>query len=555
MEPVSDNLKRAPPRPYHYIALEPDEIRLLYIHPINGETYWEKREDDPIRCSVWYCPRIGSPAYQALSYTWGGQERVHPVYVGDDIALLVTKNCLDALRLLRQRNILVVWIDAVCIDQSNPAEKAIQVAMIGDVFRNATRTLIYTDSNAADAADIADVGPSQKRSLVPSAMRKWLKGYEVEDKANSWSNTRSTFGSNMAQSPWFRRTWVVQELMLSRQPVIMTKDYMMPLLSHATNLRHGIVGEPSVLDLYLELSHEYGKTPRPSAFGLVWPSLFRSDGRDEGAESAKEPSQLALNLWRLPDILLLTCEFGCADPRDKVFAILPLDSKQCFARRLGHRSLYLRGVLVDRVAELTPELVSKSCWESRRIRRPSQLEVERCWQSIYGWDHESDGLAPDRSSPYQQAGQRQTIASLVTHDHTAKVVAMAPRLPFATRPYDFSRPAEHSPPSTVHLPGAQSGRNTRLELAIARCYNRRLFRSVNFGLSGLGPAEAQRGDAVCVFLGYDIPFLMRQTPHGWELLGECLVAGIMEGEVVEDLDWTRILEGEVMEPLQDFHII
>ncbi|RMX98995.1 hypothetical protein D0868_09779 [Hortaea werneckii] len=555
VQAVSDNLKRAPPRPYHYIALEPDEIRLLYIHPINGETYWEKREDDPIRCSVWYCPRIGSPAYQALSYTWGGQERVHPVYVGDDIALLVTKNCLDALRLLRQRNILVVWIDAVCIDQSNPAEKAIQVAMIGDVFRNATRTLIYTDSNAADAADIADVGPSQKRSLVPSAMRKWLKGYEVEDKANSWSNTRSTFGSNMAQSPWFRRTWVVQELMLSRQPVIMTKDYMMPLLSHATNLRHGIVGEPSVLDLYLELSHEYGKTPRPSAFGLVWPSLFRSDGRDEGAESAKEPSQLALNLWRLPDILLLTCEFGCADPRDKVFAILPLDSKQCFARRLGHRSLYLRGVLVDRVAELTPELVSKSCWESRRIRRPSQLEVERCWQSIYGWDHESDGLAPDRSSPYQQAGQRQTIASLVTHDHTAKVVAMAPRLPFATRPYDFSRPAEHSPPSTVHLPGAQSGRNTRLELAIARCYNRRLFRSVNFGLSGLGPAEAQRGDAVCVFLGYDIPFLMRQTPHGWELLGECLVAGIMEGEVVEDLDWTRILEGEVMEPLQDFHII
>lgn len=55
--------------------------------------------------------------------------------MGDDTALLVTKNCLDALRLLRQRNILVVWIDAVCIDQSNPAEKAIQVAMIGDVFR------------------------------------------------------------------------------------------------------------------------------------------------------------------------------------------------------------------------------------------------------------------------------------------------------------------------------------------------------------------------------------------------------------------------------------
>ncbi|RMY21294.1 hypothetical protein D0866_12317 [Hortaea werneckii] len=630
---VSDNLKRAQPRPYHYIALEPDEIRLLYIHSINGETHWEKREDDPIRCSVWYCPRNGSPAYQALSYTWGGQERVHPVQVGDNTVLLVTKNCLAALRLLRQKNILVVWIDAVCIDQSNPAEKAIQVAMIGDVFRNATRTLIYTGSEAGDGAGVAGVGPSHNRSLVPSGMRKWLKGYEFEGKANSWSDTRSTFGSNMAQRPWFRRTWVVQELMLSRRPVIITEDGMIPLSSHALDIRDSVVGEATVLDLYVELSYEYGKTPRPVMFRRDSGPLVASDESEkgtetdeseEGTEIAEEPSQLALNLWRLPEILLLTCKFGCADPRDKVFAILPLfarpipdllqpdyskavedvftdvswfminydsttlgkedlpswvadwrgsrrrldfhsvdngklketkwhagysEYKQCFARRLGQRSLCLRGVLVDRVAELTPELVSTPCWESRRVRQPNRLEVQRCWQSIYRWEHESASLARDKPSPYQlKKKQHQTIASLVTHDHTAKAVATAHRLPFATRPYDFSRPAEHTP-------GVGPDRNTRLELAIARCYNRRLFRSVNFGLSGLGPAEAQPGDAVCVFLGYDIPFLMRQTPHGWELLGECLVAGIMEGEVVEDLDWTRILEGEAMEPLQDFHII
>ncbi|KAI7309926.1 hypothetical protein KC315_g12798 [Hortaea werneckii] len=451
VQAVSDNLKRAPPRPYHYIALEPDEIRLLYIHPINGETYWEKREDDPIRCSVWYCPRIGSPAYQALSYTWGGQERVHPVYVGDDIALLVTKNCLDALRLLRQRNILVVWIDAVCIDQSNPAEKAIQVAMMGDVFRNATRTLTYTGSEAGDGAGVAGVGPSHTRSLVPSGMRKWLKGYEVEGKAHSRSDTPSTFDdSKMAQRPWFRRTWVVQELMLSRRPVIITEDGMIPLSSHAMHLRYSVLGEVTVLDLYVELGHEYGKTTQPALFAVKRPPSFPRAERNEGAEIAQEPLQLALNLWRLPEILLLTCEFGCADPRDKVFAILPLfarpipdllqpdyakavedvfidaswfminydstallalavdrlgqgnlpswvvdwrgsrrrldshsdgngklaettwhagyrDSKQWFlldASATG-RSACVGGVLVDHVSELTSELVSKSCWESR----------------------------------------------------------------------------------------------------------------------------------------------------------------------------------------------
>ncbi|KAI7109476.1 hypothetical protein KC340_g3422 [Hortaea werneckii] len=299
----------------------------------------------------------------------------------------------------------------------------------------------------------------------------------------------------MAQRPWFRRTWVVQELMLSRPPGIMTEDGMIPLSSHAIHLRYSVVGKATVLDL-------------------------------EGAEMALEPPQLALDLWRLPEILLLTCEFGCADPRDKVFAILPLfarpipdllqpdyakavgdvfidaswfminhdstaplalavdrlgqehlpswvadwrgsrrrldlhsdgngklaettwhagyrDYKQCLARRLGHRSPYLRGVLVDRVVELTPELVSKPCWESRRIRRPSQLEVRRCWQSIYGWEQESASLARDKPSPSQlkRQQQHQTIASLVTHDQTAKaVVATAPRLPFATKPYDFLSP-------------------------------------------------------------------------------------------------------------------
>ncbi|OTA32424.1 hypothetical protein BTJ68_08047 [Hortaea werneckii EXF-2000] len=88
---------------------------------------------------------------QALSYTWDGQERIPLVHVGDStVCCLVTKNYLNALRLLRQRNFLVVGIDAVCVDQSNTDERAIQVARIGNVFRHATRTLIYTGSEAGD---------------------------------------------------------------------------------------------------------------------------------------------------------------------------------------------------------------------------------------------------------------------------------------------------------------------------------------------------------------------------------------------------------------------
>lgn len=48
VQAVSNNLKGAKSQPYKYIALEPDETSLLHIHPINGEIYRAKREDDPM---------------------------------------------------------------------------------------------------------------------------------------------------------------------------------------------------------------------------------------------------------------------------------------------------------------------------------------------------------------------------------------------------------------------------------------------------------------------------------------------------------------------------
>lgn len=63
---------------------------------------------------------------------------------------------------------------------------------------------------------------------------------------------------------------------------------------------------------------------------------------------------------------------------------------------------------------------------------------------------------------------------------------------------------------------------------------------------------------MCAFflrLRHPLPSCARRPPRMGNFWANSLVAGIMEGEVVEDLDWTRILEGEVMEPLQDFHII
>jgi hypothetical protein len=44
------------------------------------------------------------------------------------------------------------------------------------------------------------------------------------------------------------------------------------------------------------------------------------------------------------------------------------------------------------------------------------------------------------------------------------------------------------------------------------------------------------GDLVCVVLGCDVPLILRPIGDYHELIGDCYVDGIMEGQAMADLD-------------------
>jgi hypothetical protein len=70
-------------------------------------------------------------------------------------------------------------------------------------------------------------------------------------------------------------------------------------------------------------------------------------------------------------------------------------------------------------------------------------------------------------------------------------------------------------------------------------YNRKLFRARNDELLGLAPASASVGDTVCILFGCSVPVILRERLSGipgikpyFELIGECYVDGVMEGEAI-----------------------
>ncbi|KAI5920481.1 heterokaryon incompatibility protein-domain-containing protein [Camillea tinctor] len=84
-------------------------------------------------------------SYEALSYTWGGQPLDQVVYANGEESF-VTQNAKAAMKKLRPskpgkfRNI---WIDAICINQTDIDEKASQVQMMLEVYARAQRVNIW----------------------------------------------------------------------------------------------------------------------------------------------------------------------------------------------------------------------------------------------------------------------------------------------------------------------------------------------------------------------------------------------------------------------------
>ena len=68
-------------------------------------------------------------------------------------------------------------------------------------------------------------------------------------------------------------------------------------------------------------------------------------------------------------------------------------------------------------------------------------------------------------------------------------------------------------------------------------WNRKFLVSRNNNWIGLAPMAAQVGDIICVLYGCSVPVVLRPQSEGggqfWQLVGECYVYGIMDGEALE----------------------
>jgi len=203
-------------------------IRILTILP--GE--WDQKIEVRLR-TVPFVPDSPDdiPEYQALSYVWGSED--HPVnitiftypqdHTKGDGNMSVTRNLECALRHLRYPDkSREMWIDALCIDQLNLAEKGPQVAMMGSIYQHAKSVVVWLGPEENDSDRAMEIVSFLGQQVHTTAHDAWIEPAPDAGGPNiggTGPNGPADFEAlvNLFSREWFRRLWVRQEIAIAQR--------------------------------------------------------------------------------------------------------------------------------------------------------------------------------------------------------------------------------------------------------------------------------------------------------------------------------------------------
>lgn len=218
-------------------------IRLIEVRPKSSSILGSKT----VRLSLITVPLRKAPIFDALSYTWGNpmskfSRKNDEAYESkkefveiDGRRLEVGLNLVDALHMLQTVNLKAakqsqakyIWIDAICINQEDNDEKAAQVSIMGDIYKEATNVIVwigaqdeFTDDAMTTIRRIAKIDPQRYAEVQPS---DFFQQQVVLFRLGVWRSLSYTHWLGLTvflNRPWFSRIWIVQEVILSRNAIV-----------------------------------------------------------------------------------------------------------------------------------------------------------------------------------------------------------------------------------------------------------------------------------------------------------------------------------------------
>lgn len=297
---------RQPVYTYQPLPQDRPHIRLLKIVPATAS-------DDVLVADIGHFPLDDScPPFVALSYVWGSPTPPWMVCTRDGRYTVCTQSLRLALCHLRDRGELIVWADAICINQNDNQEKSRQVLLMGEIYKRASRVVVELGMTCTNDKHLvcrdylrALLSMLSLTAKVLAAVRPDEKGLHSREygKFGIPSYGHQAWGAwrAMRSTSWFTRSWIVQEVTAGRN---------VTLLYNGQSFRWE--------DIYLA----NGVTAREQVDLKTYNGKMNIQNMGDLQNTDKN------DLPKLLDLLSIFRTLNATDPRDKIYAFRGLASDE-----------------------------------------------------------------------------------------------------------------------------------------------------------------------------------------------------------------------------------
>ena len=572
-----------PSEPYEYIPLGKDEIRLATLLPGGPSSSIRILLKTTLMKGR---GRLNLPIYEALSYAWGSVESP----VRDQIrapgirTITVTRNLADSLPYLRYKDKpRVFWIDAICVNQQDLAERSQQVQRMAEIYRRAQCVVAWLGPTQDDSSYAVKILSDLNSKVIVNWVQHNMIATTQYGSDKDWSDLTKVlpYGEREAlaiyhlfKRSWFERLWTWQEIWsLCDATVLLCGFDAIDWESFRT----------AVYCIYYKDLPQSTHRPVETLPGSVW--LLLSELKHTIFQLCKNPFDRSLE-----DIIYQTQGSICSDPRDRVYAMLGLSTSGSTSEIKPDYSQSISQVYRDAVIKQLEHFgdckILQSCEHER-----SQTKMPT-WVPNWSTRRESTPIelvsaAGESSAEIQYVGEEvlRVVGVCTAIIDSAEVMDFGNNLqrniselrrvaliyPMADVQYvgggsmldAFCRTIcgdvfgdryippdvnylrlEHAKNVVAKVIGTQEASDADLSTnetvsklftsVLEACKGRSYFQTEE-GHIGLAPKAAKLGDDICVILGCESLMCLRykssyKSSRQYQIVGECYLHGFMQGE-------------------------
>jgi hypothetical protein len=540
-----------------------------------------------------------APPYVALSYTWGSKDTPRVILAdGAEIRITANlAEAIDAIRpFARERN-MMFWADSICINQADVPERNRQVRLMNTIYRSAEIVAIWLGP-AEHESDLAFDKMKDWKARFDQ-LKNDCGGSEELAATSISSDDPVFFGSRDSEQrraldalreichrPWWRRAWIVQEgtVASSIRTILFcgSRRISWTYLRAALHIVYHVSlyqNSGMSVDFYdgMALRLDDFRSYREKGCNISLSRVLRLI-RGYDCEDPRDKLYAALGMAMdidendiIPDyekpasaVYRDIVDFYVSKQNDHSLDFLGDVWRSARGTYFEHQPVStipswvpdwsFKGYMFPFEKYLDPDAYGRGenaynatkmsnghCYidDAHLCLQESVLDHITRVSTICEWNLASGGLKEERSWTPKNADHPYFTGETLMEAFNHTIVADIGRRYYQTESEVLSRGFavdwDVIEQDRNDLTARQRQKQSWMMIDIKKTtFGRRLFETSR-GFMGLGPPAAQVGDQVCLLLGGQVLYVLRDRGYGHrEFIGECYVHGMMDGQACED---------------------